>query len=287
MRNLIAGAVIVLLSTLALSTTVVAQASQAQNQAAPSRYVADGILAMPNPPGPAPKQDLTGVWVGPITPVVGPFPAMTPAGEARFKFNKPVNHMGDPEDSVQATNDPFIGCDPLGFPRELRNPAQFGHGGIRFQPMQNGMLILSELQRVWREVWMDGRKLPEKVDVAGYRDSTYYGWSIGHWEGDNVFVVDTTGLDPRTWLDENGHPHTNAAKVQERYTRTDQYNLELTVAVDDPKLYTQPFQLFKERFYWKKSQDVDEVLCIPSEAIGYQQKLADPSGWGPQGKPAK
>lgn len=240
---------------------------------------------MPNPPGPAPKQDLTGAWIGPINLVLGPFPAMTPAGEARFKLNKPTIHGSDPD--VAASNDPFFGCDPLGFPRELRLPSQFGHGGLRIQPMPNGMLIVYELQRVWREIAMDGRQLPAKVDARGYPDSRYYGYSVGHWEGDNVFVVDTTGLDPRTWLDEVGHPHTNAAKVQERYTRTDQYNLELTVTVDDPQFYTQPYQLVKGRFYWKKNQDLDEVLCIPSEAVGYQQKLADPSGWGPDGRPAK
>ena len=242
---------------------------------------------MPNPPGPPPKQDLTGAWIGPINLVLGPFPAMTPAGEARFKLNKPVIHVGDPEDSVRATNDPFIGCDPLGFPRELRLPSQFGHGGLRFQPMPNGMLVVYELQRVWRQIAMDGRQLPAKVDARGYPDSRYYGFSVGHWESDNVFVVDTTGLDSRTWLDEVGHPHTNAAKIQERYTRTDQYNLEMTVTVDDPQFYTRPYQLVKGRFYWKKNQDLDEVLCLPSEAVGYQQKLADPSGWGPAGTPAK
>jgi len=244
---------------------------------------------MPNPPGPAPKQDLTGAWIGPLNQslVLGPFPAMTTAGEARFRLNRPIIHVGDSEEHLVPTTDPFIGCDPLGFPRVARLPSQFGHGGLRFQPMPNGMLIVYELQRVWREIAMDGRQLPAKVDATGYPDSSYYGYSVGRWEGDNVFVVDTVGLDPRTWLDEFGRPHTNAAKVQERYTRTDQYNLELAVTVDDPKFYTQSFQLLKERFYWKKNQDLDEVLCIPSEAVGYQQKLADPSGWGPEGKPVK
>ena len=285
MRNLMAVQFVALLTVLAFSSTVMAQIPQAQNQPAPPAYIAEGIPAMPNPPGPAPKEDLTGAWIGPINLVLGPFPAMTPAGEARFKLNKPTIHAGD--DRVTASNDPFFGCDPLGSPRELRLPSQFGHGGLRFQPIPGGMLIVYELQRVWRDISTDGRQLPAKVDARGYPDSRYYGFSVGHWEGDNVFVVDSTGLDPRTWLDEVGHPHTNAAKVQERYTRTDQYNLELTVTVDDPTFYTKPYQLMKGRFYWKKNQDLDEVLCIPSEAVGYQQKLADPSGWGPDGKPAK
>ena len=81
------------------------------------------------------------------------------------------------------------------------------------------MLILFEQQRVWREVWMDGRQPPAKVDAPGAPESRFYGYSAGHWDGDNVLVIDTTGLDPRSWLDEAGHPHTNAAKFQERWTR--------------------------------------------------------------------
>ena len=123
---------------------------------------------------------------------------MTPAGEAKFKLNRPVNHVNDAAQRVEATNDPFIMCDPLGLPRDLRSPTLNGRGGMRFVASQDRMLILYDLQRVWREIWMDGRQLPAKVDAAGYPDSRYYGYSVGHWEGDNVFVIDTTGLDPRS-----------------------------------------------------------------------------------------
>jgi hypothetical protein len=100
-------------------------------------------------------------------------------------------------------------------------------------------------------------------------------------------VIDTTGVDERAWLDEAGHPHSSAAKLQERWTRLDQYHLEATVTVDDPKFYTQPFQLMKTDYYWKKDQDVQEELCIASDAIEYQKKLADRSGWGAGSVPAK
>jgi hypothetical protein len=43
----------------------------------------------------------------------------------------------------------------------------------------------------------------------------------------------------------------------------------------------------KTDYYWKKDQDVEEELCIPSEAIEYQKKLANPAGWGPEGVPPK
>jgi hypothetical protein len=246
---------------------------------------------MPNPPGPAPKQDLTGAWVGPQKSVLGPFPDMTPAGEAAFKLNKPVPAAGRTApgalDRLAATNDPFMTCDPLGFPRDLLAHALSSRGGMWFYSVPNKMVILYEQQRVWREIWMDGRELPKKVDARGAPDSRYYGYSVGHWDGDNTFVIDTTGLDNKTWLDEAGHPHSVDAKIQERYTRLDQYNLQVTVTVDDPKFYTKPYEFLKANYYWMKNQDVEEEFCVPSLALEYRDRLAKPSGWAPGAEPAK
>jgi hypothetical protein len=52
-----------------------------------------------------------------------------------------------------------------------------------------------------------------------------------------------------TWLDEAAHPHTSAAHLQERYTRVDQSNIQLTVTIDDPKFYTIPWQVLKANYY--------------------------------------
>ena len=235
---------------------------------------------MPNPPGPAPKQDLNGAWVGPQNLVMGPFPAMTPAGEAAFKLNKPIMRASDRAAQVEANNDPFMICDPLGFPRDLLNHALSSRGGMWFEQVPNRMFILYEQQRVWREAWMDGRELPKEVDARGAPDSRYYGYSVGHWDGDYTFVIDTTGVTDKAWLDEAGRAHSVDAHFQERYTRKDQYNLEVTVTIDDPKFYTQPFQVIKADYYWMKKQDVEEELCIPSQALEYRDRLATPSGWG-------
>lgn len=287
MRNWVAATILALLALPALSSSVRAQGQQeiTVREAGPG-FVAAGVPEMPNPPGPAPKHDITGAWVGPIKAVLGPYPEMTAAGTAAFSQNHPVS-AGRGDAAFTATNDPFTLCDPLGFPRDLLNHAVSMRGGILFEPVSNRMLILFEQQRFWREVQMDGRPLPEKVDAKGYPDSRYFGYSVGHWDGDNTFVIDTTGLDPRTWLDERGHPHTNAAHLRERWARLDQYHLEATVTVDDPKYYTKSFQLMKTDYYWMKNQDFEETLCIPSEAIEYRDKLARPAGWGPGPHDAK
>jgi len=283
MRNRIAASVMAVVAALACSSVVSAQRGQARQGGAPAvkeGFISEGIPKMPNPPGPAPKRDLSGAWVGPgISNKPEPVPPMTPAGQARFKQNKPYGPASqNAVESERISNDPFITCDPLGFPRDLLAPAINGRGGVLFGSAPNRMLIAYEQQRVWREIWLDGRALPTKVDVKGAPESRYYGYSVGHWENDNTFVIDTTGVDDRPWLDEPGHPRSSSAHIQERYTRVDQYNLQLTVTVDDPKFYTKPWTFMRANFYWMKNQEFAETLCIPSEGIEYRDSLARPSG---------
>jgi hypothetical protein len=287
MRNLVIAPIAALLGVLALSSVAAAQrgAAPAAGRGArvPEGYIADGVPKMPNPPGPAPKQDLAGAWVGPQNNKPDPVPPMTPAGQAKFKLNKPYlgfDAAQTPGGKLPTMNDPFIICDPLGFPRNLLAHAVSSRGGTLFGSAPGRILIAYEQQRVWREIWMDGRILPTKIDVPGGAESRYYGYSVGHWEGDNTFVIDTTGVDERAWLDEVGHPRSSTARIQERYTRKDQYNMHVTVTVDDPKFYTKPFTFMNADFYWMKAQEYAETICVPSEGIEYRDSLAKPSGLG-------
>jgi len=249
----------------------------AQRTRLPEGFIAEGIPKMPNPPGPAPARDLSGVWVGPQDEKSDPMPPMTPAGEALFKQRHPYGAASRDAD-LGASNDPFITCDPLGFPRNLIAHAVSGRGRFIFANAPSRMLIAYEQQRVWREIWMDGRALPKAVDVRGMPESRLYGHSVGRWEDDHTLVIDTTGLDERPWLDEEGHPRSNAARIQERYTRRDQYNLQLTVTVDDPKFYSKPWTFMRGNFYWVLGQEFAETFCIPSEGIEYRDSIARPSG---------
>jgi hypothetical protein len=266
------AAVLALLA--AHATHPMAQGRQRSNA---EGFVSEGVPKMPNPPGPAPTRDLSGAWVGPQNNKPDPVPPMTPAGEAAFKQRQAY---GDATrtDGLGSSNDPFITCDPLGFPRDLLAHAVSSRGGTLFGTAPNRILIAYEQQRIWREIWTDGRALPKAVDVRNAPESRYYGYSVGHWDNDHTLVIDTTGLDERAWLDEAGHPRSAMAHIQERYTRTDQYNLQLTVTVDDPKYYTKPWTFMRANFYWMKAQDFAETLCIPSEAIQYRDTLAKPSG---------
>jgi len=270
-------AIVVSAAVLACLATVPDRAAQGAQRAGNEGFVAEGVPRMPNPPGPAPKRDLSGAWVGPQNNKPDPVPPMTPAGEAQLKLRKAYG-TATRNEGLGASNDPFITCDPLGFPRDLLSHALSSRGGALFGSAPDRILVAYEQQRVWREIWMDGRALPKAVDVRGAPESKYYGYSVGHWDNDNTLVIDTTGLDERPWLDEAGHPRSAMAHIQERYTRVDQYNLQVTVTVDDPTYYTKPWTWMRANFYWMKAQEFAETLCIPSEAIQYRDTISKPSG---------
>jgi hypothetical protein len=274
LRNLLVKTTLALSAVSVLSLTIVAQ-----RRPLPPGFISDGVPKMPDPPGPAPKRDLSGAWVGPQDFKLGPVAPMTPAGEAIFKQRHPyLVNQGKPEEELPPANDPFINCDPIGFPRNLQAHSISMRGGVLFGSAPNRIVINYEQQRVWREIWMDGRELPKQVDVKGAPDSRYYGFSVGHWENDNTFVIDTTGFDERAWADELGHPYSTMAHVQERYTRVDQYNMKFTATIDDPKFYTKPWTLITGNLYWMKNQEFSEWFCIPSEGIEYRDSVSTPSG---------
>ena len=118
---------------------------------------------MPNPPGPAPKRDLSGAWVGPQNNKPDPAPPMTPAGEAQFKLRKGygiATRLGTNQATMPTgeSNDPFITCDPLGFPRDLLAHAISSRGGMLFGSAPDRLLIAYEQQRAGvRSGWMDAR----------------------------------------------------------------------------------------------------------------------------------
>ena len=96
------------------------------------------------------------------------------------------------------------------------------------------ILIIYEANGGLRQIFTDGRALPRDPEPW------WYGYSVGKWEGDTL-VVETTGLRDGGWLDINGSPQTDAAKITERFRRVNFGTLDIQVTIDDPKAYTKPF----------------------------------------------
>ena len=267
MRNRPLRSIGVLLVVLACASSAFAQRAKLPGK--DSLYNGNRLKPDPTPGGPAPVRDVSGSWAGNLTPDRGAIPPMTPLGEKLFSLNKPETAVG-----TGYSNDPMNTCDPLGFPRNT----VFETRGIAFATMPDRIAILHQYQRAWRYVWMDGQhELPTKFDVAGGVPSRYYGYSVGHWEGDNTLVINTVGVNDATWLDKAGHPHSVDIKVEERYTRVDHNHIQFVVTVDDPKIFTKPFVLSRNEYRWIPDQEAEEQLCVPSEMINYMKLISDPA----------
>ena len=76
------------------------------------------------------------------------------------------------------------------------------------------LIVIAFDDLVHREIFMDGRTLEPDPNP------TWMGYSVGRWEGDTL-VVESNGYTDRSWLDWDGHPHTEALRITERYTRRD------------------------------------------------------------------
>ena len=155
------------------------------------------------------KHDLSGIWYGRNPRVFSPkAPPMTPAGQARFNANKP---SFGPRQVVPALgNDPMGRCDPLGYPRNLWVASR----AFEFVQTPSKIVQMFEWSRSYREVWTGPQRIPEDPDPR------WYGWAAGRWEGDTL-VIDSTGYNEKTWIDDLGYPHSENMRLQERWQRVD------------------------------------------------------------------
>ena len=229
---------------------------------------------------PAPKHDISGTWdpgdngIGQLGSKAIPEDGnpqhqlpYTPEGREAFNQNKPSN--GIKAVLPAETNDPVVTCDPQGMPRE----DLYEMRTTQILQTPEKIFLLYTFGKVWRVIWMDGRGLPKDPEPR------WYGYSIGKWVDDYTLAVQTTGLDDRTWIDRAGRPHSDALRVEERFHRVDRDHLELSVTVDDPKMYTKPWlALDKLQFDLQPGDfDIREMICSPSEFAQYNKLIGTPA----------
>jgi hypothetical protein len=230
---------------------------------------------------PAPKRDLSGIWDPGMTGVQmygakampedgnpAHQPPYTPEGLAALKLTRPNN--GPRAAPPGETNDPvFKYGDPQGMPREdlyeLRT--------IQIYQSPVNLAILYQFNKVWRVIWTDGRELPKDPEPR------WYGYSVGKWVDDSTFVVQTIGMNETTWIDRAGRPHSEDLRVEERFHLPDRDHLELTVTIDDPKMYTKPWVAL-DKFVFERQPptfDVREMIWSPSEYEKYNKLMGVPT----------
>lgn len=146
-------------------------------------------------------------------------------------------------------DDPEARCLPPGIPRLYQTPFPFQI----FQLTDRVLFVFEGGAHSWRVVYTDGR--PHLKDP----NPSYLGDSIGHWEGDTL-VVDTIGFNDRTWLDQDGHPHTEALHTVERFARLDEETLHYEVTIEDPRAYTKSWTT-SYTIPWSPRQEPMEYVC--------------------------
>ena len=175
----------------------------------------------------------------------------------------------------QSKDDPEANCLPTGVPRIAPYPWR-----IVQTPTHIFFLFESNIHS-YRQIFMDGRKHPDDPDP------TWYGHSIGRWQG-RTLVVDTVGYNDKFWFDFRGHPHTERLHTIERYTRTDAETLVNEIVIDDPGAYSRPFTVtftaklrpgdeLMEYICQENNQDV-EHLQGPTAAPGDPERALGTSG---------
>ena len=111
----------------------------------------------------------------------------------------------------------------------------------------------------YRQIFLDGRPFPEDPTPG------WQGYSVGHWEGDTL-VIETRGFRDELWIDTDGSPMSDAAKMTERLHRVNFGTMELEITIDDPKVYTKPFTV-KQTEYLEPDTETDRRVLYREREV--------------------
>jgi hypothetical protein len=227
-----------------LSTTAAAQWFKYPTPGTPRRPDGTPDMTAPAPRTADGKPDLSGVWRG-----AGPLYRFNIAQDLKPEDIQPwaeALFLKRVQDSRK--DSPLARCLPVSVPfhnffnltRIVQTPAL--------------MVILYESPNSpHRTVFTDGRDLPKDPNP------TWLGYSVGRWEGDTL-IVTTAGFNDKGWLDSAGHPQSESLRVTERLRRRDFGHMDLEMTVDDPKVFTRPFTVKRERLL-APDTDLLEDVC--------------------------
>lgn len=157
-------------------------------------------------------------------------------------------------------DNPDAHCLPLGLTQLHMHPQP-----RKILQTNQAIVVLYEANGNTRQILVDGRSLP-KNDPSPW----WYGYSVGHWDGDTL-VVETTGFRDDVWLDVEGSPLTNTGKMTERWRRPTFGSMQIDVTIEDPKAYTKPFTI-RVNHRLMPDTELMEFVCEERDAIHYAGK---------------
>jgi hypothetical protein len=213
----------------------------------------DGRVNLNSPPGEG------GLWGGSGRLAVNPR-----SYEPRTTVNAPIHIDNVPlQDWARALLDyrhsdflkdePYTRCKPSPGPR-LWTTA-YGFEILDVPEQQRIYTFNNGGPHTFHTIYMDGRPHPGGKDFL----PTYYGHSIGRWDGDTL-VVDTVGFNERVWMNRDGLPHTDRLHLIERLTRSSYNTLKYEVTIDDPGAYTAPWTS-SFNLQWTAGSELFEYIC--------------------------
>jgi hypothetical protein len=261
-------------STLLVASTL-SESARAQQQGAPGDSNVQtsvpagrgaGGLAPPGgrgraggpPPAPAPRSADGKIVLGGATPAVKG--VWLPDGGAGVAMADPTTVPLQPWAKAVLENrrnfqlEPHTRCKPSGGIRQFLTP--YGVEFVDFPELQRMYIFDIGGPHTYRTIYMDGRPHPPNLQPS------YYGHSIGRWEGD-TFVVDTTGFNESFWIDRRGTPHTEQLRIVERFTRMNAISIKYEVTLDDPGAFTAPWTTGMN-LRWEDGTELFEYVCQQS-----------------------
>jgi hypothetical protein len=220
----------------------------------------DGNAGGPPPGGPGTFRLEAPTQPFPYDPKGPPVAAFFEAGanmEGGLPFTQWARDLKKKRTDLQARDNPDANCLPMGFLQFHQQPEP-----RRIMNVSNPKMILIEYEanNGLRHIYMDGRKLPPQGEPQPW----WYGYSVGHWDGDTL-IVETNNLrgaedGPHDgWLDVNGSPYSEQAKFTEKIRRPTYGHLQIDLTLEDPKAYTRPWTV-----------RVDQRLIVDQDLIEFE-----------------
>lgn len=265
MCNRFLSSIFALLAVLAFSPTLIAQTD--------AKDAAQAIYAGKHHEGSVSPHDISGVWMAAVgfesASRIHEQPATFLQPWALEKLNAEPIYLRKDLPAGHAGGDTAIGSDA-----DI-SCSQISLTGfiIKQKPIEivqtpQRIFMFFEYEHTFREIWMDGRPLPKDPDPS------YFGYSVGRWEGDTL-VVESVGFNDQTVL--NGMPHSDALHFVERYRRPDLDTLELTMTADDSKAYTKPWTAGPVKLAWHPDWELVEAFCIQDDNGAFKKLIIDPA----------